>query len=264
MGYTMDIRAKDIVRAIEGAASLELAYSWDNSGFLCGDIEKKVRKVYITLDVNKYTVDEAVKAGADMIVSHHPIMFGGIKQIQYEKPQGYIIKQLIENNIALYAAHTSMDTANGGINDMLAEKLSVTDTDIIEKNDKYPKCGLGRIGKVKRTTLREFALHVKYALKTPFVRVCGNLDSVVECVAVGGGACDDIIPEALAMGADVMVTADMKYHISMDSVESGICVIDAGHFPTEVFVIDIFGKCLENVDVEIIKSTQKDVFRVIV
>ena len=81
---------------------------------------------------------------------------------------------------------------------------------------------------------------VKENLKTPFVRVCGDINRKISRVAVGGGACDDLIPNAIEMGADVMITSDMKYHISADSVDKGICVIDAGHYPTEVFVIDIY------------------------
>lgn len=255
------MNCKDIINIIEKKVPIELAYPWDNSGFLCGDINRDVKKVYITLDVNMYTVDEAVSVGADMIISHHPIMFGGLKCIDYNSPSGYVLRRLIENNIALYASHTPLDCANGGINDVLADKLGISDKEIIEPNKNFECCGLGRIGNLKtELTLAEFAEIVKRELKTPFVRLCGNTDSIIKKAAVGGGACDDLIPAAKAMGADVMVTADMKYHISMDSVESGICVIDAGHYPTEQFAVDIFANMLGGSGLEIIKSTEKDVF----
>ena len=256
---------KDIIEIIEKAAPLGLAYPWDNSGFLCGDINKEVKKLYITLDVNMYTIDEAVKEGADMILSHHPIMFGGIKKIDYSTPQGYVIKQLIKNDIALYASHTPMDCAEKGINEMLADKLGIINRKILETNESFKCCGLGRYGDLKtEMTLSSFAEIVKAALNTPFVRICGDPDTIIKTAAVGGGACDDLIPMAKTMGADVMVTSDMKYHISMDSIESGICVIDAGHYPTEVFVIDIFADLFKDYDIEIVKSTEKDVFEVIV
>ena len=255
---------KDIIGIVEKAAPLELAYPWDNSGFLCGDINKEVKKMYITLDVNNYTVDEAVKEGADMILSHHPIMFGGIKKIDYSTPQGYVIKQLIKNDIALYASHTPMDCAVNGINEALAEKIGIINRKILEPNESFEGCGLGRYGDLKNEmTLRCFAETVKKALNTPFVRICGNPDTVIKTAAVGGGACDDLIPTAKAMGADAMVTSDMKYHISMDSVESGICVIDAGHYPTELFVTDIFADLFKDCDIEIVKSTEKDIFKCI-
>lgn len=258
------VKVSEIIKKIEEFAPRELAYDWDNTGFITGDKNKDVKKVFITLDMFKETVDEAVKYGADMIISHHPIMFRGIKTVDYNSQQGYILKELIKNDIALYAAHTSMDCAKGGINDVLAKKLGIFDTQVIEKSNIYKDCGLGRIGKLKKkTTLKEYAELVKKELATPFVRVCGDLDKEIETVGVGGGACDDLIDTARGMGADLFVTADMKYHIASDSVESGICVIDAGHYPTEVFVCEIFKNLLYGLDVEIEVSKHKDVFKVI-
>lgn len=254
---------RDIIKIIEKTAPINLAYPWDNSGFLCGDINSDVKTVYITLDVNNYTVDEAIEKGAELIITHHPILFGGVKKIDYNTNEGRIISKLIKNNIAVYAAHTNMDTAINGLNDVLAEKLNIKDTKIIEKHIPNENAGLGRIGTVKQVTLKKFTKTVKKALNTPFVRVCGDLNTIIKTVAVGSGACDDIIPAAKEMGADVMVTADMKYHISIDSVEMGICVIDAGHYPTEIFVIDIFENLLKDTDLNLIKTTEKDVFTVV-
>ena len=258
------VKVKDIVEIIEKAAPLSLAYEWDNSGFICGNPEKEVKKVFLTLDMFKSNIDEAVELGVDMIVSHHPILFSGIKKIDFCSQQGYIVKKLIENDIALYSAHTSMDCAAGGINDVLAQKLGIKGTRVIEKNEKCDGCGLGRIGKLeKEMSVGEFAQVVKDALSAPFVRVAGDFDKKIKTVAVGGGACDDLIPAAIEMGADIFVTADMKHHITADSIDCGIAVIDAGHFATEVFVKDIFEKLLEGTDVEIFKSNERDVFNIV-
>lgn len=254
-------KVKDIAKIIDTFAPQELAYSWDNPGLIYGDEDKEIKKVYVTLDVFKFNVDEAIELGADMIVSHHPILFRGIKKIDTSTQEGYVVKKLIENDIALYAAHTNLDCAIGGINDVLADKLGIVEKRVIEKNPQFESCGLGRIGKLKNTvSLAEFAETVKNALDTPFVRVCGDLTTEVSCVAVGGGACDDLIPAARDMGADVMVTADMKYHIAAESVDSGIAVIDAGHYPTEAFATEIFGRLLADTDVEVLTSTASDVF----
>ncbi|MBQ3425900.1 MAG: Nif3-like dinuclear metal center hexameric protein [Clostridia bacterium] len=257
------ITARKIIDLIEKSAPIGLAYPWDNSGFLCGGIDKEVRKIYITLDVDLYTVREAAALGADMIVSHHPIMFGGIKKIEYGTPQGDVIRTLIKNDIALYASHTPLDCAAEGINAALAARLGISDAKPIESCDGFPGCGLGRIGRIEKTTLGEFAEKVKTALGTPFVRVCGEVDKPIIRAAVGGGACDDLIPQARAMGADVMVTADMKYHISKDSVESGIAVIDAGHYPTEAFAREMFADILHDCGAELVISTGQDVFKII-
>ena len=258
------MNVNDIIEIIEKMAPRELAYDWDNTGFLIGDKNKEVKNIYITLDLFKENVDEAILSGADMIISHHPIMFRGIKTIDYGTNEGYILKSLIKNDIAVYAAHTSMDCAKGGINDILAEKLGLCKTEVIEENPNYKNCGLGRIGDLGESfTLKEYAEYVKEKLKTPFVRVCGDLGKMIKRVAVGGGACDDLIPSSIKIGADVLVTADMKYHISADAVDDGIAIIDAGHFPTEVFVIDIFEKLLKEENINIIKSTKEDVFKIV-
>lgn len=256
-------KVKDIVKIIEEFAPKSLAYEWDNTGLIVGNPEKEIKKVYLSLDLFKYNIDEAIELGADMIISHHPILFKGIKKIDISEPEAYVLEKLIKNDIALYAAHTSIDCAKGGINDILAEKLGLYETEIIEKSE-ICGCGLGRVGNLTDyITLREMCQLVKEKLKTPFVRVCGDINKKVRRVAVGGGACDDLIPQAVKMGADVMVTADMKYHISADSVDKEILIIDAGHYPTEVFVIDIFENLLKDTQVEIFKSSHKDVFKVI-
>lgn len=258
------VKVKDIIERIEKFAPCRLAYDWDNTGFIAGDREKKVKKVFLTLDVLKETVDEAKEFGADMIISHHPILFKGIQNIDYSTQDGYIVSELIKNDIALYCAHTSMDCAKGGINDILANKLGIKNPEVIEKNENFEGCGLGRIGKISREmTLKEYAEFVKEKLNTPFVRVCGDFDKKISTVAVGGGACDDLIPDVIKFGADVLVTADMKYHISQGAVCDGIAIIDAGHYPTEVFVTEIFEEIIKGMGLEIIKSSHKDIFSVI-
>ncbi len=258
------VKVKDIIEKIERFAPRELAYEWDNTGFIIGNREKEVKKVFLTLDVFKETVHEAIAMGADMIISHHPILFKGIQVIDYDTQDGYIVSELIKNDIALYCAHTSMDCAQGGINDVLANKLGIIDAKVIQQNEKFDGCGLGRIGKISgEMTLREYAEFVKKQLNTPFVRVCGDLDKKISAVAVGGGACDDLIGDATVMGADVLVTADMKYHISQGAVCDGLLIIDAGHYPTEVFVTEIFEEIVDGMGLEIFKSTHKDIFEIV-
>ena len=258
------MKVKDIINIIERFAPKELAYDWDNTGFITGDREKEVKKIFITLDMFKSTVSEAVKSGADMIISHHPILFRGVQKIDYNSQQGYIVKELIKNDIALYASHTSTDCTKGGINDVLAQKLGIMECVPVEKNENFDGCGLGRIGKIENAmTLGEYARFVKKQLNTPYVRVCGDINRNIKTVAVGGGACDDLIGDAVKLGADVLVTADLKYHISADATEMGIALIDAGHYPTEVFVQEIFEDLLKDTGIEIVKSKNEDVFKFI-
>ena len=243
------MKAKEIIKIIENICPERLAYSWDNVGLLCGDENKDVKKVFVTLDTNTNTVKEAISKNADMIVSHHPILLGGIKRIDYSTSVGQMLKLLIENNIPLFAAHTNMDTAKGGINDKLTDDSSA---------------GLGRYGRLEKTIkLGDFAEHCKKILGTPFLRVSGDFEKNINTVAVASGSCSEIIPLAYEKGSDVIITGDMKYHNMIDMTELGICVIDAGHYSTEICVMDIFEDILKDTDIEIIKSENKDIFKLV-
>lgn len=256
------MKAIDIIEKIEKICPKNLSYSWDNVGLLCGDENKEVKTVLVTLDTNVSVVKEAINSRADMIVSHHPILLGGIKRIDYSTPTGEIIKLLIENNIPLFAAHTNMDTAKGGINDALAELFKLNNIKILEQHTENTEAGLGRYGKFKTSIkLSELAEKTKELLNTPHVRVSGNLNNKISTLAVASGSCSEIIPLAKSLGCDAIITGDMKYHNAIDNAESGICIIDAGHYPTETIVMDIFENILKDTDVKIIKSKNKDIFQ---
>ena len=253
------MKAHEIAKIIETAAPKSLAYEWDNVGILCGDGEKEVKKALLTLDVNEFTVNEAIENKCDMIISHHPILMDGIRRIDFSIPSGRMIKNLIQNEIVVFAAHTNMDTAKNGINKALADIFELNNIKILEENGE--NTGLGRYGSLKNdVTLKEFCEVVKSKLNTPHIRVSGDLNSKIKTVAVASGSCSDIIPTALCKGCDVIITADMKYHNAMDSAESGIAVIDAGHYPTETIVMDIFEDLIKNTEIEIVKSKNKDIF----
>ncbi len=253
------MKAYEIAQLIEKEAPQELAYSWDNVGILCGDGKKEVKKALLTLDTNENTVDEAIQNKCDMIISHHPILLGGIKRIDYSSADSRMLRKLIQNDITVFAAHTNMDTAEHGINDALALLLDIKDAEIIEKNGE--KTGLGRYGKlIHAATLREFAEMVKEKLGTPHVRTAGNLGKTVITAAVASGSCAELIPAAHALGCDVIVTADMKYHNMIEAAESGIAVIDAGHYPTEIIVMDIFERILRQTNIITVKSKNTDIF----
>ena len=255
------MRAKEIIKIIENFCPENLAYEWDNVGLLCGDGEKEVKNVFVTLDTNLTTVQEAISKNADMIVSHHPILLGGIKRINYSTAEGQMIKLLIENDIPVFAAHTNMDTAKGGINDKLAEMFNLTDVEILEQHTPDPNVGLGRIGKIKNpAAFSEFSKICSKILKTP-VRISGDENKIINTVAVASGSCSEIIPLASEKGADAIITGDLKYHNTMDMTYLDICIIDAGHYPTEICVMDIFEDILKDKNLNLIKSENKDIFK---
>ncbi len=254
----------EIEKFIERTAPKSLAYEWDNPGLLVGDKNKDVKKVLATLDVTAAVVREAADAGADMIISHHPIFFNPVKKIEYGTPEGETVRLLIQNDIALYAAHTNLDAAEGGINDKLAEIFQISNVKTLEPREDNPSVGLGRYGKGKReVNFASFTEITKMLLRTP-IRFAGDESRIIKTVAVAGGACSELIPAAIEADCDVIVTSDMKYHEMLDAYDRGICVIDAGHYATEICALDIFEDMLKPLGLEIIKSTHRDVFKFMV
>lgn len=256
------MKVYEILEILNDFAPPSLAYEWDNVGLLCGDAQKEIKKAMVTLDTDYKIVREARENGCELILSHHPILFSGIKKIDYTSPDGLLIRELVESGIALIAAHTNMDTAERGINYELAKRLGLKNTRILEQHTQDPCCGLGRVGELEHIiTLDEFARTVKTVLDTPYVRVCGDSGKKLLTAAVASGSCSEVIPTARAMGCDVIVTGDMKYHESIDAVNSGIAIIDAGHYPTEKLVTEIFKSIIEPQGIEVYVSKNPDIFR---
>ena len=254
------MKLKDIIEIIEKNYPPSLAYEWDNSGLFFGDIEKDIKKVLVTLDITPEIIDQAVENGADMVLAHLPITMGGIKTLADGSMLSDMVINAVKNDICIYSAHTNMDTAKDGINQKLAELFNLQDIIILENDKPYDDCGLGRVGNLENEMrLSDFCELVKEKLKTPFVRVCGD-ERKIKRVAVASGSCSEYVPTAIKKGADVIITADMKYHLCIEFVYDGIVIIDAGHFPTENIVKDMFKELLK--DVEVISADNKDVFKV--
>ncbi len=254
------MKLKDIIEIVEKNYPPCLAYDWDNSGLFFGDIEKDIKKVLVTLDITPEIIDQAVDNGADMVLAHHPITMGGIKTLADGTMLSDMIINAVKNDICIYSAHTNMDTAKDGINQKLAELFELKDIIILENDKPYDDCGLGRVGNLENEMmLSDFCQLVKEKLDTPFVRVCGD-ERKIKRVAVASGSCSEYVPTAIKKGADVIITADMKYHNCIEFVYDGIAIIDAGHFPTENIVKNMFKEILT--DVEVISADNKDVFKV--
>lgn len=252
------MKIKEIIRKIEAKFPPEGAMEWDNVGLLLGSGESEVKKVLLTLDITYDIIEQASDAGAELILSHHPVMFSPIQKITADTEIGKMLLLAAENKINLYAAHTNCDAAPTGINAYLAELFELENAVPLEES------GLGRIGSLKEEMkFFDFAGLVCKKLNTPHVRYCGDERHRVKRVAIGSGACSDCIARAYELGADVMITGDTKYHEMLDAVAMGINVIDAGHYPTEIVVTDIFADALKDTGLEIIKAQSRDVFRFI-
>ena len=222
----------DLVELLEELMPSNLAEDWDNVGLMLGRKGKTVKKILLALDLSKEVVEQAVAQKIDLIVTHHPAIFKKLKRVVDNDWQQDLLLTLAENGIAVYSAHTNLDCVSTGVNDVLAKLLKLEDIEILDDSN-----GLGRIGVVEEASLVEYAQVVKSALKADYV-VVGDAGKKVNKVAVCGGAGSDLIDLALAKGADTLVTGDVKCHSAQQAVFSGLNIIDAGHQPTELPVLE--------------------------
>ena len=225
----------DILKFLETVAPPYMKETWDNVGLLCGSAKQPVTKILVALDPFESVCREAETEGADLLVTHHPLIFQAPKSITDDDGVGRAILQLIRGGISAINAHTNLDCAPGGVNDVLAVTLGLDDISVINPSgadEEGRPWGLLRQGTVTEQPLEEFLDHVKTALR------CGGLRFVsggksVHRVAVGGGSCAGALREVADLGCDTFVTADVKYNQFWDAAELGVNLIDAGHFPTE-------------------------------
>lgn len=229
------MKLKDIMNVIEKDFPKYLAMDWDNVGLLVGDEEAEIHKVLISLDVTDQTVERAVQSGADLILTHHPLLFRPLGTVTEQNFIARRVRKLIRNDINYYAMHTNFDIA--GMADLNAEDLALCDPEVLEVMGSYDdgkEYGLGRIGTLGREmTLAELAEHVKDVMKLDAVRVYGNTDRRINRVAVSSGAGKSAVFDALKKDADVLITGDLDYHTAIDAESQGLCMIDAGHYGTE-------------------------------
>ena len=235
------ITVYDIYRLIQQKAPFELQMSFDNAGFLVGRSNRAVNRVLVALDITEAVIDEAIQLGAELIIAHHPVIWGGAKSVTDMTVTGEKLLKMIENGISAICAHTNLDAVCGGVNDALAERLGLSEIEQLHQDgvdslgNPY---GIGRVGLVPEQSLFDFALSVKEALGSNGIRLVDG-GKPVKKVAVGGGSCSNMIGDAITKGCDTFVTADVKYDGFLDAKAMGINLIDAGHYPTENVICPI-------------------------
>ncbi len=230
---------REIIKELEILAPPGLAMSWDNSGLLAGHPETEVRKVYISLDATGAAVDLAAREGCDLILTHHPLIFSPLKSVTDEDFIGRRILTIIENHMALYAMHTNFDCVVMGeiVADKVGQKVQRPLETVAEEDGKM--LGIGTIGPLKeKLLLEELACRIKEIFDLPQVRFFGDQDREIEIAAVCPGSGKGMADAALQAGCDVLITGDIDHHEGIDSVEKGLCVIDAGHHGLEHIFVD--------------------------
>lgn len=233
----------DLLNIIESVAPLERQEAWDNSGLQIGERNADIQKVLLTTDVTESVVAEALDQHCQLILSHHPLLFHGLKHLTGATPQERIAETAIRHHLAIYSAHTSMDTYLHGVSGRMAQVLGISNYRIlVESGDGY---GLGVIGSLPQPLpVAEFLQHVQQAFNAPWIRYTLPADkTTVSTVAMCGGAGAEFLPQAIEQGADAYISADFKYH-EMQSVAQQIIVVDMDHWVSEHFTRDIFAELL--------------------
>ncbi len=232
----------EIIEYLEEVSPGSFAESWDNVGLLCGREEKEISSVYIALDATREVIEEAVRLHADLLLTHHPIIFKPMKQVSGRDFIGDKILTLAEHKICCYAMHTNFDVM--GMADAVAEQLGLEDRKVLSVTyeDEISKEGIGRAGILPTPmTLAECAEYVKSRCKIEQVKVYGMPAETIVMAAVCPGSGKGCIEDAVRLGADVLITGDIDHHEGIDAVEQGLSIIDAGHYGLE----KIFVPCME-------------------
>ncbi len=252
------MKIKDVIKFLEERFPLSLQEDWDNSGLQIGNIENDLTNIMISLDLDEQTIQKAKEKSCNLIINHHPFLFSSIKSIDLNEEKGKIIKDLIKNDITVFAMHTNLDIGKGGVNDNLAKLLELRDISNLDTNNENP---MARFGYIDKITAYDFSKFIKDKLNCKGLILYGDKDKKIEKVALCGGAGSDFINDAIQKGCDLIVTSDVKYHEAVDNCKK-INIVDPGHFASENHIIYMIKDLLEkNFATGIYTCAKKDSYR---
>ncbi len=230
------MKVRDVIKVIEDFAPLSIQEKWDNSGLCIGSPDAEVTSVLIGLDCTPELVDEAVACGADMIVTHHPLIFSGLKKITPEDQVGAAVIKAISNGISVYAAHTSADKVIAGVSGAMAAKLGLVNVRILDEDGEGT--GLGVVGDLPEpVTAAEAVALVKDRFALKAMRASRPVEGMISRVAMCGGSGGSLIGAAMASGAQLYLSGDISYHNFF--TKEGFMIMDIGHYESEIEIVDI-------------------------
>lgn len=239
------MKCAEIIEELNNLCPFEYALDWDNSGLLIGDADKEIKSVFIAVDATDEIINEAINASADMLITHHPLIFSGVKSIVENDFIGRRISRLIKNDISYVAMHTNFDVSTMGYE--AADKIGLDNSAVLETTFSEEGCdgeevveGIGRVGDLSfPQSLKDLSIVVKRAFGLEYVKVFGNEDTIVRRVAISPGSGKSMIDIAASKGADVLITGDIDHHSGIDANMRGLSIIDAGHYGIEKIFIQV-------------------------
>lgn len=238
---------KDILELLESVSPAGLAEPWDNPGLQVGFPSQKIGTIFMSLDPTPKALQRALDVHAQMLFTHHPLIFKPISQINSQNCPGDVIVEAVKNNMAIVCAHTNLDASMGGINDILANLLGLENVEILKKNaDSEEPAGLGRIGDLKKPLpLDSILRQISTTFHLEQMKVAGKKDAFVRRLAVVGGSGGSLLAEAHRKRADLFLTGDVTHHVALDAEALGVVLVDGGHFTLENEAFRVFGAHLQ-------------------
>lgn len=231
------MKAIEIISAIEEFAPRNIQEEWDNSGLMAGDAQREVKSILLGLDCTPELIMEASEIGADMIITHHPLIFKGIKKIGTETVQERMISSIIKRDIVVYSVHTNIDKVPLGVSALMAERINLRATKILMPQQDS-ETGLGIVGDlVEPMSFNSFIEIVKERFSLKVVKTSKPIDSNISRVALCGGSGSSLIPAARASGAQIFITGDLSYHNYF--CEDEFMIMDIGHYESEIDVLEL-------------------------
>ena len=242
-------KLKDIFDILEEMAPSYIAEGWDNTGLQVGNFSLETKKIFVALDPTLKAVRETSNRQAQLLLTHHPLIFKSLSHINEETYPGIVIFEAFKKGISIVAVHTNLDVIQGGINDILARLFELQDVDLLEKKDDLTMddAGLGRIGSLQEPmSLSSMIERVKTILGSRSIKVVGREEMKIRRVAVVGGSGGGMVSEASKKGADLLITGDVSHHDALGAENLGLALIDGGHFHTEKIALRHFANRLKS------------------
>jgi dinuclear metal center YbgI/SA1388 family protein len=258
----VDPTVSDIIKVLDSVAPQALAEAWDNVGLQVGDPERTVKNIWIALDPTYQVVKAACRQKVDLLVTHHPLLFKPLQSLNFRTPVGSIIDLAVRHHLTIFAAHTNLDSALGGINDILAGRIGLYDLKPLVRahgcqrieNDVDPlvapdqDVGIGRVGLLESAVdLQTLANEIKNKLKLRYLKLSGDPALPVKKVAICSGSGGSLLADFFASGAQVFISGDLRYHDARDVEASNLGLIDIGHFASEHLIIGVLAEKLAGI-----------------
>ena len=242
---------KEIYSFLDNLAPFSSAAPWDNTGLLVGDLSKEVKRVMLSLDVTKEVIDEAIKENVDLVITHHPLIFEGVKSVTSDT----LLYKAVSSGISFISSHTCLDIAKDGVNVCLANAVGIKNV-VSTEEDEFLK-----IGEIEEMTEDNFVSLLKEKLNCNVLY--NSTGKIIKKIALCSGSGGDLFDLAKENGADALLTGEAKYHEFLDAAFNNITIFACGHFETEIVVIDTLKEKLEKEfkNIEFLKANQKNVVK---